>query len=111
MHEMGLAQDIIRNALPLAQAKGLEKISQLKVKAGETLLIHPEEFDHAFAHVSQGTIAEGARVELEISPLRAQCQGCGSEFKGKELRLDCPQCGSNNIQIVSGKELEILEIY
>lgn len=110
MHEIGLAQDILKKAIPLAQEKELIKINHIKVLAGETLLIHPEEFDQAFDHVAKGTLAEGAKIELHIAPLVARCMRCGKEFTGKEMKLACPSCGSKSIDIVSGKELEIKEV-
>ena len=110
MHEIGLAQDILKKAVPLAQQKGLIKINHIKVLAGETLLIHPEEFDHAFDHVAKGTLAEGAQIELHLSPLRGRCMKCGREFSGKEASLACPSCGSKSIDIISGNELEIKDV-
>ncbi|MFA5876555.1 MAG: hydrogenase maturation nickel metallochaperone HypA, partial [Candidatus Margulisiibacteriota bacterium] len=101
MHEIGLAEDILKKALPLAQKMGLKKISALKVLAGETLLIHPDEFEQAFSMVAANTLAKGAKIELTISPLKAACAKCGSEFSGKTFSPTCQKCGSTNINIMS----------
>ena len=110
MHEIGLAQDILKKALPLAEEKELVKINHIKVLAGETLLIHPEEFDQAFEKVAKGSIAEGAKIELHLSPLKARCTFCGRQFSGKEPKLECPACGKKDFDLLSGNELEIKEI-
>ena len=107
MHETGLAQDILKKALALAEQKGIIEINHLKVIVGETLLVHPEEFDAAFERVSKGTIAYGAKIELHLSPLKARCTKCGREFTGKEGRVSCPTCGSRSLNIISGNELKI----
>jgi hydrogenase nickel incorporation protein HypA/HybF len=107
MHEIGLAQDVLKKALALAEKQGLVEINHIKVIAGETLLLHPEEFDDAFDKVAKGTIADGAKIELHLSPLKAKCKNCGREFTGKENMLACSACGSKSLEIISGNELKI----
>ena len=110
MHELGLAQDVLEKVKAEARAKALSKVTYAKVKIGETLITDPPEFEEIFSTISAGSVAEGMQIDLEILPLKASCSDCKKEFKSKVLRLDCPHCGSTNIQISSGKELLIEDL-
>lgn len=105
MHELGLAEDVLKKVKAEAKAKGLTKVTHAKVKIGETLITDPPEFEEIFATISSGTIADGMRLDLEILPLKSVCNACKREFNPRTLRLDCPDCGSTDILISSGREL------
>lgn len=110
MHELGLAQDVLKKIKAEAKAKGLSKVMYAKVRIGETLIHDPPEFKEIFLKISAGTVAEGVKLELEISPLKAICSNCKKEFNSPTPRLDCPHCGSTRLQISSGKELLIEDL-
>jgi hydrogenase nickel incorporation protein HypA/HybF len=105
MHELGLAEDVLNKVRIEAKAKGLTKVAHAKVKIGETLITDPPEFQEIFSTISTGTAADGMRLDLEILPLKSVCNACKREFNPKTLRLDCPDCGSTDIRISSGREL------
>jgi len=110
MHELGLAEDVLRLLKEEAQKKSLPKIEFAKVLIGETLISDPPEFKDLFAMISAGSPAEGVRLEIEIVPLKAVCADCNKDFNPKNLRFDCPNCGSTNIKVASGREIVIKEI-
>jgi hydrogenase nickel incorporation protein HypA/HybF len=107
LHELGLAEDVLNKIRKEAKRKGLSKVNYAKVKIGETLITDPPEFQEIFSTISSGSMAEGMELELEISPLKAICVDCKNEFDSRTPRLDCPHCGSTDVQISSGKELLI----
>jgi hydrogenase nickel incorporation protein HypA/HybF len=117
MHEMALARDILRKIKEAAGTKGLgteglgKKLSYVKVQLGESRFTHIEELKELLTDISKGTIAEGAKVEFEVSPVKSACADCGTEFSPKEkMSFNCDKCGSGNIQLISGNELVIKEI-
>jgi len=108
MHEMALARDILRKIEEAANGK---KISYAKVQLGESRFTHMEELKELLAGISKGTVADGAKVEFEISKVRSACADCGAEFKpGAKMSMNCAKCGSGNIQLTSGNELVVKEI-
>ena len=108
MHEMALAKDILRKIEEAAQGK---KLSYAKVQLGESRFTHMEELRELLTDISQGTVAEGAKVEFEISKVRSACADCGAEFKpGEKMNMNCEQCGSGNIQLTGGNELVVKEL-
>lgn len=110
MHELHLAQDVLKVIKQEAKEKGLPKVSSGTIKIGESLITHPQEFMELFGQIGKGTIAEGIKLKLEILPLRALCTSCKKEFDTKEPRFDCPHCGSTDIKLSSGKELYIEDL-
>jgi hydrogenase nickel incorporation protein HypA/HybF len=110
MHELGLAQDVLEKVKEAARAKGLSKVSYGRVVIGEALVHDLAELKEIISTISVGSLAEGMQLEIEISPLSAVCGSCKKEFISKILRLDCPHCGSTNIEISSGKELLIQDL-
>ena len=108
MHEMALARAILRK---IEEAAGEKRTSYVKVQLGESRFTHMEELKELLTDISKGTVAEGAKVEFEISKVTSACADCGAEFKpGAKMSLTCEKCGSGNIQLTSGNELIIKEL-
>jgi hydrogenase nickel incorporation protein HypA/HybF len=110
MHELHLAQDVLKKIEEEAQSRGLKKAAFAKVQIGESRITDPPEFKEILANISKGTVADGMQLELEIIPLLALCASCHNEFSSAAPRLDCPHCGSTDIRITSGKELLIADL-
>jgi len=106
MHEMALAQDVLK----LILSKTDKKVSFAKIGIGASRVSHPAELLELFGVISKGTLAEGAKLELEILPIKAICGDCKVEIEPKTFRLDCEKCGSTNIQVSSGTELQIIQL-
>jgi hydrogenase nickel incorporation protein HypA/HybF len=114
MHEMALARDILRKIEEAAGTRGQglgTRVNYIKVQLGESRFTHMEELKELLTDISKGTVAEGAKVEFEISKVGSACADCGTEFKpGQKMSLNCEKCGSGNIQLTAGNELVIKEI-
>lgn len=65
MHELGIAQDILKVALTEAEKHNGRRISTLHVKLGEASHIEPASLEFCLEAMARGTIAEGARIEIE----------------------------------------------
>ena len=105
MHEIGIAEDILKIIKKRAKEEGLVQVKRAQVKIGEMYMVGKEELASTFDMVSKGTIAEGARIEVDIIPLAIKCSECEGIVKGKEFSLSCPTCGSMNLGVLSGEEL------
>ncbi len=64
-----------------------------------------------FDYLSEGTVAEGAKIKVEWVPIVLRCTECGESFEvaAKELSgVACPKCHiENKFSLVSGKEYQI----
>jgi hydrogenase nickel incorporation protein HypA/HybF len=56
--------------------------------------------------VAQGTVLEGAELDIRVIPGRARCSACGAEFETATLYTPC-DCGSRRLEQLQGEELNI----
>lgn len=104
MHELSLAQGILRVALRAAENGHAERIVSVYVKTGAYSGVVPSYLDECFALMSKGTPAEGAKLQVEEIPVVVRCQSCGGESQIDRTAACCPCCGSSEIRMVHGRE-------
>ena len=109
MHEVGVAQGMMKIIASEAAKHGLSCVSKVYVRVGELSNVGPDALSFAFDSVILGTVAEGAELVMDIVPAKGYCDACGIEFDMDKINIFCPQCDGIG-DIVSGKELEITEI-
>jgi hydrogenase nickel incorporation protein HypA/HybF len=106
MHELGIAQEIIAM---VAGRAGQARVLRVVLEIGRHALIFPDSIRFCFDLCSEGTVAEGARLEIREIPGRARCRECGEEVLLEEPFGTCV-CGSNNLQWLAGDEIKIKEM-
>lgn len=109
MHEMGLIGNIIDIVLAEMSKHHLTKIQRISLRIGEMRQVVPEAMQFGFECLSKNTPLENAELAIESVPLRGHCLNCNAEFKISTWLANCSKCQSNKIEIISGKELEIVE--
>ena len=66
MHELAAAQDVLRAVLEAAEKEGARRITAIALKVGQ--LYAAENLPDLITLSAQGTIAEGATVDVEAVP-------------------------------------------
>ncbi|MFH1350077.1 MAG: hydrogenase maturation nickel metallochaperone HypA [Pseudomonadota bacterium] len=110
MHEMSIAQsliDIIREEMVKHDAKAIRSV---RLSIGQMTAIVPDSLSFCFEVITAGTELEGAKLIMEIVPLRGYCHSCDSEFEIKDYAFACPSCGSTEIKTIAGQDLSIVEM-
>ncbi|MBN2008742.1 hydrogenase maturation nickel metallochaperone HypA [candidate division KSB1 bacterium] len=110
MHELSIIQsvvDIILNEMP---KHGLTSISRIVLRVGAMRQVVPDSLQFAFECVQQGTPLENALLEIEHVPVNGRCATCHHDVAMQHWLDVCPLCKSGNLEIVSGKELQIKEL-
>lgn len=110
MHEVSIMEQTLEIALENVRSQGARQIHWLKMRIGEMSGVVPEALEFAFDVVTEGTIAQGAKLEIETVPVVCHCSNCGVEFQPPELFYECPQCGHLSSQIIAGKEIELTSL-
>jgi hydrogenase nickel incorporation protein HypA/HybF len=106
MHELGIAQEIIAI---VAEHAGAARVTRVVLEIGRHALILPDSIRFCFDLCSEGTVAEGARLEVREIPGRARCRQCGAEVMLAEPFGTC-SCGSYDLQWLAGEEIQIKEM-
>lgn len=110
MHEMSIAQsliDILKEEMLKNNAKTLRSV---RLNVGQMTAIVPDALSFCFQVVTDGTEMEGAKLIMEIIPLRGYCNECEEEFEIKDYAFVCPSCDSKKINTIGGQDLSIVEI-
>jgi hydrogenase nickel incorporation protein HypA/HybF len=67
MHETGMIRDLVRRIETEARGAGVARISGVAVWLGALSQMSERHFREHFEEETRGTIAEGARLTLEVS--------------------------------------------
>lgn len=111
MHEASIALSIISIAGEHCKRAGAGRIQSITVKVGGASGVLPYALLSAFDIVKAGTIAGEASLIIEEIPLGGVCKSCGNNFStSKPFILECPNCGSADFLMNSGRELDVTEI-
>ncbi|MDD5747753.1 MAG: hydrogenase maturation nickel metallochaperone HypA [Actinomycetota bacterium] len=110
MHELSVVESMVGVVLKHAEGNRAEKVTSINLVLGEMSTIMEEPVKFYFEILSKGTIAQGAELNFERKPLIARCSVCGKEFKVIEYDFTCPDCGSLETEIVSGREFRVESI-
>ena len=106
MHELGITQNIVAIVSEHAQNK---KVQRVLLEIGKFSAIMPDAVRFCFDICSQGTVLEGAILEIrEITGL-ARCRQCGAQIVLEKPYGSCG-CGSLQLDLIAGEELKIKEI-
>jgi hydrogenase nickel incorporation protein HypA/HybF len=107
MHEMSIIQGIIDIC---GQHAGGRRVLAVDVEIGELSSVVPESIEFCFEACSQGTLLEGARINIIRIPGRGQCLDCGADTPLPALFGACQLCGGYRVEVVAGEEMRVKEI-
>ena len=110
MHELSLAEDML--GIIKSTLKKTRPITRVTVVLGPLSGVSPESL--AFCFTETAKLRGFGSPELEIRTTRAgmKCTDCGNEWESADFTPGCPQCGSWNREILSGREfyMESIEL-
>jgi hydrogenase nickel incorporation protein HypA/HybF len=110
MHELSIAQDIIdivRQHLPAGES---HKVSTVKIRVGDMAGVVSDSLEFCFSVIVNATPMEGAVLVIERVPLVIRCNQCRKEHTLDDPAFRCPFCSSPDVQVISGNELQVVEI-
>lgn len=110
MHEMSLCESIVQTLEEQARVQQYEKVQLVRLEIGALAGVEPEALRFGFEVVTQGTLAEGAQLDIVPVAGQAWCLPCAKKVAVSQRFDACPHCGSYQLQITSGEELRIKEL-
>lgn len=110
MHEMSIAQSLLDIVLEEAGRHGVEKVRVIRLQVGDLAAVVPESLSFCFDLLSEGTVAAGSEIQIERVPVVARCPECDVRFEVESNIFLCPRCNGPALELVSGRELSILNI-
>ena len=110
MHELGIAQsilEIVQQSVPEEEKTAVRKV---RIRVGQLSGVVPDSLDFCFSVIVGETQMRQASLAIEQVPTITKCRDCSNRFPIEDLAFICPICRGTNLELVSGKELEIVEI-
>ena len=112
MHELAITQSILDIAEKVAQEHGATRVREVHIKLGEYSGVVPQRVQDYFDVISQGTIAQGAVLDIQRLPVVIHCLDCDQDSQIDRRHVRCPRCGSTHLKLIQGREfyIESLEV-
>lgn len=110
MHELSLTISLIEIAEEHARRENATVITSVTMEIGALSGVMPEAVEFAFEACSQGTLADGAKLEIRRIPALGRCLECGKESAIKSLLDGCTACDSFALDILRGEEMALIEL-
>ncbi|MDJ0394704.1 hydrogenase maturation nickel metallochaperone HypA [Rhodococcus sp. G-MC3] len=106
MHELSITQCIVDAACERAAGR---TVASVRVQVGRLCAVVPDSMQFCFELITEGTLMQGARLDIDETAASAHCRGCDSDFALADSILLC-SCGSADVEVISGRELRILSM-
>lgn len=107
MHELPVIQSILDVVLNHARMNHVTRVHGIALAIGELSDLQDEWLQRYFDYISKGTLAEGARLVVERTPVVLKCGKCAKETQVKQGEMKdiiCPECGNKEFTLISGRE-------
>lgn len=108
MHETAVVAGLMDILLRQAKAHRIGHISVVRLQIGRLRGLDLRQIRGMFELLAEGTIAECARLDIDDVAVEAHCQTCSTGWRVEAYRFQCPECGSNDAEVVRGRELHII---
>ena len=110
MHEIGLLRQLVRTVTDFAQERRIRDIREVVVDCGELSLVIPEYLEELYPVAVKDSILQDAKLSIHVVPGLAECEDCDEIFNVVEHKGRCPNCGSFEKTVLSGREFSVREI-
>lgn len=110
MHELGLADGVLRMVEASAAREHFTRVARLRLEAGALAGVETQALRFALDAIRPGTCLEGAEIEIDEPPGRAWCARCDDEVDIDSRADPCPRCGGYPLRVVGGTGLRVVDL-
>jgi hydrogenase nickel incorporation protein HypA/HybF len=103
---MALTQSVVDAVCEHAAGR---RVHSVKLEVGALCAVVPDAMTFCFELATEGTVAHGASLEVDMRPGEARCRNCDTTFELSDPILLCP-CGSADVEVLAGRDLKILSM-
>ena len=107
MHELRIATEIIAVAYAEMARRCLARLDEIGLRLGALSGVNPDALSFGFTAATFDTPLVHTRLVIERVPVKGTCRSCAGDFQVEEFVFICPHCGSRDMQITQGEELDI----
>ena len=104
MHEFSVTRSLVELCNQEAARHNIAHVRRINLKVGKFTGFSPDSINFYFEHLKVDTRCSEAIIAFEEIPIRIECRACHSQHVIEEPTLLCPACGSDRIELISGRE-------
>ena len=110
MHERSLVKGLIEQVLEEGRNRRLGHIHEIRIAIGEFSGVEPHLVKSAFDEMSGEYWPTPVQLAIEVIPLSAICLACHENFRVMDFRFICLKCGSGDVTITAGEEMQLVSL-
>jgi hydrogenase nickel incorporation protein HypA/HybF len=110
MHELSLAERVLRIAEQAAQQAGAQRVTRVRLAVGALAHVAPDTLQFCCELAARGTPLEHTEFTVEQTPGAAWCEPCGQTVALQRVGQACPHCGGYALRITGGEDMQVLDI-
>ena len=110
MHELSIASgilDLVRQHVPEGR---LGDVRAVLVKVGRLSGVVADSLVFSFEALVLDTELGRSRLVIEEVPVHCRCRACGAAFEIADPIFLCTACGSPEVDVQSGTELQVVQL-
>ena len=110
MHELGFATELVATLEQLMDQEGITLIREVTLKVGEATGVVPRYLLECWPAAIEDSRLPNCELKIDYVKAKARCRDCGKEYVASLTHGICPECGSDQYDLNSGYEFEVVEI-
>ncbi len=111
MHELALANDLLRLIERVATENGGHPVTRAHLLIGDLTHAEPETLRFAFEVVTrERPLVRGCELTIERVPIEVRCPACDYAGVLERDHFACPRCDGVGLSVVAGRELRLSHI-
>ncbi len=110
MHEMAVARGILEIVEQAAGQRQATCVKAVWLELGALSSVEPDAITFCFDAVTRGTLAEGARLNIDTIPGQAWCMACHAQVPIARRDDACPHCGGYELHVCEGTQMRVREL-
>lgn len=110
MHELGIADEIITLVRREMVRRRLRQVTAIGLRIGALSAVNPDALSFAFEAAALDTPLTSVPLNIEWIQVEGICRLCSRAFAVEEYVFICPSCGSTDICLVHGEELDLVYV-
>jgi hydrogenase nickel incorporation protein HypA/HybF len=107
VHELAIAQGLVEGVIERVPGR---RITSVRLEIGPLSGVVPDALRFCFGLATEDTPLAGADLEISEPAAKCDCADCGLSFEPHDGRILLCPCGSANVTVVSGQQLQITSV-
>ena len=107
MHELSIAENLVAQVQKHLAGRERFIVRAVGIRIGDLTDVSSEALQFGYQIACQGTALAGSQLQIAAVPVAAHCKICRRQTEIEQYLFLCSHCGSADIEVTSGLELDL----